>query len=147
MLQLETQQQRLAALTDEFVWQRVRPAQLAAQLPGNAALVDFWKFDQYASPGAVAEWETQYVVFISRSEQPVRVVWLGPAEPINAAILDWCMYQGGPPSSAAAMELRRRVWLPLEEHVADATTILVSADGAPNTIPFGALPMPSRTAT
>ncbi len=144
---IERQQQTLASLSADYRESQeaaaLTPAELAALLPADAALIDVREYSQYLPDDeehATGRWERQYVVFITRRDVAVTVVWLGPAEPINAAVHGWRKRFGMGLSAEAGVELRRLVWEPLEAHLNGITTVLVSPDGELNALPWGALP-------
>jgi CHAT domain-containing protein len=146
-LEVERLQQELAGLNAEFRRSResagVTPDELAAILPVDAALIDFREYDQYLPHDVehpTGRWERQYVVFITRKDPPAQMVWLGAAEPINAAVLAWREHYGTGLRDDAATELRRLVWEPLEAHLDGVSTVLISPDGGLNKVPFSALP-------
>ena len=145
-LDIERLQQALAAVSAEFRRSEeavsLTPDNLASQFPDATALIDLREFSQRLRDDEQAgvRWERQYAAFIARGDRPVEVVWLGPADLIDAAVLDWRRHFGGGLNDDAAQELRRLVWQPLEPHLHGIMTVLVSPDGALNTIPFAALP-------
>lgn len=121
---------------------------LLTALPQDAVLVDFLEFNRYTPPkdeGLNATGERQLVAFVIRhtekAEDQVRMIPLGPVAPIWATVDAWRKSFGmGPEGEAAGKSLRDAVWQPLLQHLADATTILVSSDGALGRLPLGALP-------
>lgn len=138
-------------------------AQLQTSLPEGVVLVDFVQFDHRsrakdAKPGPL-ESESQLAAFVVRPIGPVVQVHLGPLEPIRTVGDQWrreiIRRRGGAirrdrglsiiPSedknaSRPQDEVRRLVWQPLEKHLADAKTVLVSPDGAVARLPLAALP-------
>ena len=66
---------------------------------------------------------------------------LKAAEPIREAIDAWRQGLGHTAESrAAGQTLREKLWLPLEAHLAGATTVLISPDGDLGKFPFASLP-------
>lgn len=146
-LQVEQLQQELAGLSDEFRESQeltaLSPDDLAELLPADVALIDLREYHQYLpadEEDLAGRWERQYAAFVTRTDRSVEVVWLGSAEPINAAVLAWREDFGRGLSSDAATRLRRLVWEPLEAHLDGVSIVLISPDGGLNAVPFGALP-------
>jgi CHAT domain-containing protein len=81
------------------------------------------------------------VAFVLRKDRPLRLLDLGPAAPLAAAVDAWRQSFGrGEAGGRAAQLLRERVWLPIEAELAGAKLVLVSPDGVLGRLPFGALP-------
>ncbi|HUT95173.1 MAG TPA: CHAT domain-containing tetratricopeptide repeat protein [Thermoguttaceae bacterium] len=122
---------------------------LRTTIPPDTALVDFLEY-AYSLPAAGASEDQgapkpsptpHLAAFLVRPDRPVARVDLGPVEPIRQAIDAWRSTYGQAGKGAdAAMELRRRVWAPLEEHLGDVATVLVSPDGDLARFPLAALP-------
>ncbi len=73
--------------------------------------------------------------------RPVRQVDLGPAQPIDAAVVQWRSAIEHHQSSPAAETLRRLVWEPLAKHLPpDTSTAIIAPDGSLTAIPWAALP-------
>ncbi len=49
-----------------------------------------------------------------------------------------------PQGKQAGLTIRQQIWEPLLQHVADAKTVLVSADGVLGRLPLAALPAKNR---
>lgn len=124
----------------------VSVADIKAALPADAALVDFaeYNFVELPPPGVEKRYspELRLAAFIVRRDQPIQFVALGPVRPLATAIDAWRSDFGGqsPAGLKAAQELREKLWLPLEERLAGAKTVLVSPQGALARLPFAALP-------
>jgi CHAT domain-containing protein len=94
-----------------------------------------------------------YIAFVIRDGQSdIAVVSLGSATPIDTLVTNWrretARIAGAPSQSDAEMNyrsagaaLRRRVWDPLREHLAGATTVFVVPDGTLNLVSLAALPV------
>ncbi len=83
------------------------------------------------------------MAFVLRRGQDPLLVPLGASGPIDVAVRDWrrALVAGTPePMQAAALELRRRVWEPLDPHLDGATTVVVAPDGPLAYFPLAALP-------
>ncbi|MBL9080266.1 MAG: CHAT domain-containing protein [Planctomycetales bacterium] len=122
--------------------------ELLAAIPADAVLVDLLEYTRMI-PAEVREespdYEREFVAFVVRptaeKADQVRVVPLGPAAPIIAAVDTWRESFGmSPEGMRAGAELRQTLWLPLEAALGDATTVLISTDGALGRLPIGALP-------
>src|SRR5262249_26280816 len=85
--------------------------------------------------------EGRYVAFVVRRGSPPVRVELGRSEAIDRAIQAWLggIDRGGD-HGPTGRQLVRAVWEPVAPSAHDATTILVSPDGALNFLPWGALP-------
>lgn len=133
-----------------------------ATIPANVAIVDFL---EHASSAPIEErkkgpgtWHQRLAAFVIRNSGRVRLIDLGPVTPISEAIDRWRnairARQGGPargerglaiPNEKSTADdpratLHRLVWKPLEAHLDDASTVLISPDGATARLPFAALP-------
>ena len=77
-----------------------------------------------------------------RSNRPLVAIDLGLADPIKAAAAAWREKFGqfADDNDNPGQTLRRLVWQPLAPHFSDATTILISPDGALSWVPWSALP-------
>ena len=126
--------------------QLVSVEELRASLPAGHALVDFWEYSQLLPPvddkPASPQFEQRLVAFVVRPEKPsVILVPLGPVKPLAQAIDTWRQTFGQSPTAAQAGQLlRERLWTPLEPHLTDAKTVLVSPDGVLGRFPLIALP-------
>ena len=136
----------------------VTPADLAAALPAGTAVVDVHAYEHRTpAPDRVEgrpPYERRLTAFLHRpGVEPVRVD-LG-AETELAALVDlWRAWPEADPTrtpperlaelrreaGAAGEQLRGRVWEPLEPHLGEATTVLVSPDGPLCRLPLAALP-------
>ena len=76
-----------------------------------------------------------------RRQDPLRRFDLGPAEPIDHAVLAWReAIESDSDDSELALELSRRLWAPVSELCRDFATIMVAPDGEVNHLPWAALP-------
>jgi tetratricopeptide (TPR) repeat protein len=120
---------------------------VADALPEHTALVDFLEYNHVIPPPQRKgrfERERRFVAFVVvRGRKPV-LVPLERAEPIEQAVQAWRKPMQSIPlgriDERAGMELRRRVWQPLQAHLGDASTVLLAPDGALTALPFAALP-------
>jgi len=122
---------------------------LRAVIPADTVLVDFLEYARSLPAASGSEDQSapqpsptpHLAAFLVRPDRPVARVDLGPVAPIGQAIDAWRSTHGQAAKGAdAAMELRRRVWAPLEEHLGDVGTVLVSPDGDLARFPLAALP-------
>jgi CHAT domain-containing protein len=146
--ELETQ---LAQKSDSFrQYLGLRQAtarQVADALPPRTALVEFLEYSHCGPPPegkGKLKTEGRLLAFVlARGREPV-CLQLGPAQPVAQAVRAWRRpLQSSPPGrldDKAAAELLRRVWRPLQGHLAGATTVLLAPDGALTALPFAALP-------
>jgi CHAT domain-containing protein/tetratricopeptide (TPR) repeat protein len=124
---------------------RLGPEELSAALPEGIALVDLFVYVQYSPPeGGKGELqrEARLMAFVPRAGRSLAVVPLGTILPIDTAVLAWRRALEAHDANArntAAAELRRRVWEPLQSHLAGVRTVLIAPDGALAWFPFAAL--------
>jgi CHAT domain-containing protein len=146
--ELETQ---LALKSDSFRQflglRQATARQVADALPARTALVDFLEYTHHGPPpegkGGFTKEDRLLAFVLVRGRDPV-CLQLGQAKPIGQAVRAWRRpVQSAPPGrldDRAAQELLRRVWRPLQEHLAGASTVLLAPDGALTALPFAALP-------
>jgi CHAT domain-containing protein len=126
--------------------EQLGPAEVAAALPTEVALVDFLEYTHFSTPqGGKGRFqiEQRLLAFVVRRGWPVALVHLGDARAIDESVRS-CRRalearQGGALQRATA-ELGRRVWDPLRPLLGDARTILIAPDGWLSYFPFAALP-------
>jgi CHAT domain-containing protein/Tfp pilus assembly protein PilF len=118
-----------------------------AVLPEGTVLIDLLEYTHTDPPptGEKTVQRSRHVAaFVVRRNQVVRLIDLGPVQPITAALQQWRKALENPNASPGkedhAAELRRQVWQRLEPYVHDARVVLVSPDGALTRLPWGALP-------
>jgi len=126
--------------------QRLSPAELKALLPAKVALVDLVEYEHAAYSSDAKQTvvrERRLAAFVLRSDADIVRIELGPAEPIEKLVdrcrESWLQGRAADTSDPAA-ELKPLLWLPFAEQLADATTVLVSPDGAASRVPLAALP-------
>ena len=113
---------------------------LRTRLPRGAALVDFV---EYTPPTAE---EPRLTAFVIHPDRPgVQRIDLGAVQALADLADRWRRsYGSGRRPSAGqpdpGVQLRRRVWEPLEPWLRGVKTVLLSPDGALARFPFGALP-------
>jgi tetratricopeptide (TPR) repeat protein len=123
-----------------------RPADLQAGLPPHTAFLDLFHYLRFErNPQATGKEALRttpcYVAFVVQAGQGVRRVELGEAEPIERALDAWRRAILQRTHSAAARDLRRLVWEPLEQQLAAGTeTVYLAPDGALTRLPWAALP-------
>jgi CHAT domain-containing protein len=126
--------------------QQIHPKELARALPAGTALVDVIEYDarQPAGKDGPSRPVRRLAAFVVVGGREVVRVELGPAEPVNNAILRWRkpLYDasGGIVDTGAAALLRKLVWQPLAAHLGGCKVILVAADGMLSGLPLAALP-------
>lgn len=114
-----------------------------ASLPVDAALVDFVEFGYCDLPKdgqAIAAASPASAAFIVKHDGPV-VMMYSLIEKRSQLIDQWRTTFGmGVEGEAAGSELRKTLWEPLATAIGDATTVLISPEGALGRLPFAALP-------
>jgi tetratricopeptide (TPR) repeat protein/CHAT domain-containing protein len=125
---------------------RVGPADLAAALPDDTALVDLIVYTHY-SPAAGGKGEPveepRVLAFVVSHDRPVACVALGEAHSIDDAVRAWLTSRAagrGGAMDRAADEIARRVWEPLRTYLSGLKTVLVAPDGMLMYFPLAALP-------
>jgi CHAT domain-containing protein len=123
------------------------PEQLQRLLPAGTALVDLLEYRHFSPPPrGKGKWqvERRLAAFVLRPDVALIRLELGPSVPIAVAVEQWrsTWGKGEAPEGKTdpASTLRRLVWQPLEPHLKDVRTVLVSPDGALLRFPFAALP-------
>jgi CHAT domain-containing protein len=138
--------QQSAAYLRSLKLRQVNAAQVRAALPRGAALVDFLEYTHWSPPAAQkGRWkvEARLLAFVLTRERPPALVPLGSAKEIDAAVRAWRRaVQAYQDPQAAAAELSRRVWQPLQKHLAGRHTVLLASDGPLCGLAFAALPGP-----
>jgi CHAT domain-containing protein/tetratricopeptide (TPR) repeat protein len=158
-----------ARLAEVVGWKPIRigPPEVQAALPAGSVFIDIYHYQRRAGPalpeggspfaagpapsqGVVAASgskeandrdEGHYAAFVVRRGSPPVRVELGPSEPIDRGIRAWlAAIDRGSGDEPTGRQLARAVWGPLASFATDATTVLVSPDGALNFLPWGALP-------
>jgi CHAT domain-containing protein len=146
----ERLERELAAAVSDFARQRMlgqsRHDDLLKILPEGTAVLDLARFTRVEQDPQVKgergkRRTPSYAAFVLSNGQPVRMVDLGPAEPIENAVSRWRQAIVGGQDSPAAGELRRLVWEPLARHLPiGTTTVFLAPDGSLSSIPWAALP-------
>ncbi len=120
---------------------------LRTSLPTDHALVDFWEYSQLLPSAddkpAPLQFERRLVAFVLRPDRPsVTLVPLGAVKPLAQLIDTWRKQTVGrlPAAAQTGQLLRERLWMPLEPHLTEIKTVLLSPDGVLGRFPFIALP-------
>jgi tetratricopeptide (TPR) repeat protein len=138
---------RLAEASAEFSRLRRRPtaADVAAALPADSALVEFFSYRHplhYSGEGWLHD--PLLLAFVVRPGRRVALVFLGRAAPFGAAVRAWrrplLARRPANPDPAVADWLRRYLWLPVEARLDGVKTVLIAPDGELANLPFAALP-------
>ena len=128
---------RSALLRSERAADDADPKTICAALPDGAALVDFFRYQRFGEP--------HYAAFaVSSRNCEVHRVELGPADPLDQAVLAWREVLSDPTAIATRVDSRGErvstlLWAPLADMVGDARHLLVVPDGALAAAPIGAL--------
>ncbi|HWA97854.1 MAG TPA: CHAT domain-containing tetratricopeptide repeat protein [Pirellulales bacterium] len=143
----ERLEQQLAARCDAFRETLSRPSveALVRAMPRDAVLIDYVDYwhREAAKPATKQRehWDRRLAAFVVSTNDPLRLVDLGPLDTAAAAINAWRRDFGQTTSGrAAGRRLREQIWAPLEAHLAGAKKLLISPDGPLGQFPFAALP-------
>jgi CHAT domain-containing protein/tetratricopeptide (TPR) repeat protein len=115
-------------------------------LPAGTVVLDLVAFDRSEQDPKVRgergrRFTPSYMGFVLAKGQPVSQVDLGPAGPIDEAVLAWREAIVHRQASPAAEVLRRAVWEPLARHFPPGTTTaLITPDAVLTAVPWAALP-------
>lgn len=151
--QREELERQIAASSEEFrrIQEPVTVAAVQRSLPQRTAYVDFLEYSHgepsTERPGRFS-YEQRYLVFVVRPERDPVMLSLGPVESIEDAIAAFRRPLQSQLNTSRVLEaadaagkyLRRELWLPIEEHLDDIETVILSPDTALGTLPFAALP-------
>jgi tetratricopeptide (TPR) repeat protein len=135
---------------------------LRQALPKDAVLIELARFDvfDFKAIKEQKQWQpTRYAAWIIPTTGPVRVLDLGPADPIDAAVqhVRQALQEAqktnrlkGEADAETALraplaELAQKVLHPLLPHIGQAQRWIVSPDGSLWLIPWAALPLPDGT--
>ena len=139
--------QRSADFRARKAREALTPAQLQADLPEDAVLVDFLEYN-YDGPAAdnPKQWhsERRLLAFVIRRGQPIPVIDMGAVQPVADAVDQWRATRKRKTPvigvNDPALLLSKLVWQPFRAHLAGAKAVLLSPDGALSRLPFAALP-------
>lgn len=119
------------------------PDDLRNALPPDVALVDlleYWHLPELGNSKPPVKPERRLIAFVVRRGSPTELIELGPANAIERAVKEWIEGIEGSGKKDTGSRLRQLLWTPLESHVSDAETVLISPDGASAWLPWAALP-------
>jgi len=118
-------------------------AAVQAEIPADAALVEFVRYHRF-DPRQPQPWqEEHYVAYLLTRQGPPRWVALGAAKPVDAAV-DAVRRALGAPVSAkeakvALQHLDAQVLAPIRAQLSGITHVILAPDGNLNLVPFEAL--------
>jgi tetratricopeptide (TPR) repeat protein len=146
----ESLEQQIAAGSLDFrrIQEPLTTHTVQSLLPKGTAFIDFLDYD-HSTPDPKKRGKINvkrcYLAVVVPSEGAVGLVGLGAADPIREAINEVrrpLRDQNATtrPGTAASRALRKLLWLPIEQHLKDVTTVIVSPDTALGTLPFASLP-------
>jgi len=147
--------------------QPVRTADLRNSLPAGAVLVDFVQYyyklkgdekgEEYRRDLKYQTHKPRLAAFVIRGGQPVFLTDLCDAAWLDKTIDAWRVsVEGSKPADAgpfsgrdtanpmksaeAAAALKEKIWKPLEQHIGDASLVLISPAGSLARLPFAIMP-------
>ena len=124
------------------------PDQVRQALPKRTALIDIAIFRsgvprEQRKIKSQQEWQNHLVAFVVHPDQDVRMVFVEDVKSLETQIDDWrqaVMRNNVVAQAEAAKQIHQRLWQPLQQHLAEIDTVLISADGPLLRFPFAALP-------
>jgi CHAT domain-containing protein len=128
---------------------RVGSGEVRTALPKGSALIDLVDYSHLEPPAkgrTESSWEPRVVAFVVRPDRPeVVILPLGPSQALAKWIDRWRDSYGARKAAPGGetdpgVELRKRLWEPLAEHLRGVSVVLVSPDGPLNGLPWAALP-------
>lgn len=164
--QLARRSELESRLAKSIGWSRpaIGTKDVAGSLPPGTALVDLFRYMRYVpatsqqiqirnqppffasfqappTEGPALRFEAHYVAFVVRRGRSLARVDLGPAEPIDQAVMAMVhAIENDGDFTESAGRLSRTVWRPLEARLGGADWVLVAPDGALSFLPWAALP-------
>ena len=134
----------LYRLMPDLQLKEVSPAQISALLPANSLLVEFQRFQPYINTKEFGErWGSpQYLAMILKPNGSIKAVPLGPAKPIESAIVKALAstQEALADSQTNWDSVRHLVLDPLKNQLKDSNHWFLSPDAELARIPFLALP-------
>jgi len=135
----------LSAASDEFRTQvaPVTVAAVQAEIPADAALVEFVRYQRF-DPRQPQVWqEERYVAYLLTRQGPPRWVALGEAQPIDA-VVDAVLAAmdrriAATTTRAALRRLDAQLLAPIRAQLSGIAHLIVAPDGKLNLVPFEAL--------
>ncbi len=121
------------------------PKAIRHALPKGTVLVDFFVYRHQEAPGEHAildpggsglERGRRLVAFVLHADHSMKRIELGAFEPIVKMIARWRQTF----TVDLGLELRKRLWAPIETSLSGAETVLISPDGALGRVAWSALP-------
>nr|WP_255143896.1 tetratricopeptide repeat protein [Synechococcus sp. EJ6-Ellesmere] len=141
--QLEAQ---LYRLLPDLQIKTVEVSDVAAALPPDAALIEFQRYVPRTDVGSEAGSSPRYMAFILSPGGRIEAIDLGPAAPLEAAIVEAtadtvdCFAD----AALAWRALSEQLLPPLLPHLEGCRCWYVSLDGELHRVPFHALPLPHQ---
>jgi CHAT domain-containing protein len=135
----------LSAVSDEFRTQvaPITVAAVQAEIPADAALVEFVRYHRVDPRQPPPRQEERYVAYLLTRQGPPRWVSLGEAQPIDAAIdavlaaMDRRI--AATTARAALRRLDAQLLAPVRAQLSGIAHLIVAPDGKLNLVPFEAL--------
>src|SRR5207245_9634043 len=98
------------------------PADLAKELPKNAAFVDFIRYNHWNNQHKIDG--QRYVAFVVLPGKDAKLIDLGDATPIDEAATTWREHIDKFKPSLAPAKLRELVWEKIDKHLPKDTKIV-----------------------
>ena len=122
----------------------ITPELIQASIPDDAVLIDFLQYS-HSKPSKEEKGQIEFtpslLAVVARRKGEPQLIDLGPRDQLSQAIDQWRETFGmSPQGKQAGTAIRKQIWEPLLESIADAKTVLVSTDGVLGRLPIGALP-------
>ncbi len=115
---------------------------MKAQIPTDAALVEFIRYKQYNPKDSSDRWgEDYYAAYILTQEGEAKAIDLGPAAAIDPLVSEFrtALSTQSASTTTIARQLDQKLMAPLRPYLSNKTHLLLSPDSQLNLIPFDAL--------
>ncbi len=132
----------------------LRVAEVQAALPSRTALIDILQYQHKirTQTGKKTSYQSRFVAFLVQPNDAITLIPLGPAKDLTESINDFRIGFAKANLNAsertlvkgASQNLRDQFWAPIEKHLVEVDTVLVSGDTTINTLPIAAIPSKNR---
>ncbi len=140
----EAIEEQLARLSAEFRAETtpVSIAAVKAQIPADAALIEFIRYKQYNPKDSSNSWGADYyAAYVLTQQGEAKAIDLGLANDIDSLVSEFqnALSTQSASTTTIARQLDQKLMAPLRPYLSDKTHLLLSPDSQLNLIPFDAL--------